>query len=62
MEPSLPIGDQIKARRKAANLTQIELAQMTGLKQSAISDIENGKRRPFWDVVDKILSALPGEK
>ena len=63
MEPSLSLGDRNKARREAAGLTQTELAKKADVHQSAVSEIEAGKRlRPSWDIVNKILSALPGEK
>ena len=63
MEPSLSLGDQIKARREAAGLSQNKLAKQAKVPQSAISEIEAGKRlRPSWDIVNKILSALPVEK
>lgn len=40
--PAIEAGHLIRGARKAANLTQIELATATGLPQSAISDLERG--------------------
>lgn len=40
--PAIEAGDLIRGARKAADLTQIELATKTGLPQSAISDLERG--------------------
>jgi transcriptional regulator with XRE-family HTH domain len=39
----MSIGTRLKQARKAAQLTQIELAAKSGLKQSTISDLEKGK-------------------
>jgi phage repressor protein C with HTH and peptisase S24 domain len=39
----MSIGTRIKQARKVVNLTQIELAKRSGLKQSTISDLEVGK-------------------
>ena len=40
------IGQKIRAARKAAKLTQVELAEKIGAKQSHISDWENGNHLP----------------
>lgn len=59
MEAAVPIGEQLKASREAAGLTQTELARKAGLTQSAISEIESGKRRrPSWETIHKIQTAL----
>lgn len=39
----MSIGNRVKQARKAAKMTQIELAAKSGLKQSTISDLEVGK-------------------
>lgn len=39
----MSIGSRLKQARKAERLTQEQLAAKTGLKQSTISDLENGK-------------------
>ncbi len=43
MDKSLEIGLQLKALRKAANLTQKQVAEKIGKDASYISHIENGK-------------------
>lgn len=40
--PAIEAGHLVRGARKAADLTQIELANATGLPQSAISDLERG--------------------
>ena len=39
----MSIGLRVKQARKAAQMTQVELARRSGLKQSTISDLEVGK-------------------
>ncbi|MGA0561726.1 XRE family transcriptional regulator [Ancylobacter sp. VNQ12] len=42
-----PLGQRVKAAREGAGLTQAQLAESTGVKQSAIAEIEGGRvRRP----------------
>lgn len=44
-EPSLAdVGERIEKARKALGLTQAELGNVVGLKQSQVSRIENGER------------------
>ena len=47
-------GKRMKAARKELGLTQVELAEKTGLFQTQITDYEKGKRRPD----DKNLLAI----
>ena len=53
------LGRQLKARRKAAGLTQEQLARQTGYKRSTVANAELGDRRSadFWRRVDDELSA-----
>lgn len=37
------IGERIKERRKALQLTQVALAQEVGISQSYLSELETGK-------------------
>lgn len=52
------VGDKIRQYRKAAKLTQTELEDRSGLPQSHISRIENGKLSPSRETLTKIASAL----
>ena len=45
--------------RRSRDLTQAQLAQLTGLRQTTISDIESGRNRnPSWEFVRRISAAL----
>jgi transcriptional regulator with XRE-family HTH domain len=52
------IGDTISDLRKRAGMSQTTLAEITGISQSALSDIEQGRRSPRYDTLGKISSAL----
>lgn len=52
------VGKKIHNYRKAAKLTQTELEKKSGLPQSHISRIENGKHSPSRATLEKIASAL----
>lgn len=54
------LGQQIRAARQDAGLTQAELATKAGLSrgQREISEIERGKYQHVWTQVQKIRRAL----
>jgi len=52
------IASQVLAARKQRNLTQIELAQLSGVQQADISRIENGQSFPTTETLAKLLQAL----
>lgn len=53
------LAKKIKYLRKQHELTQVELAQMANVVQSAISDIENGKRKRInYDVLRRITKVF----
>ncbi len=52
------ISARIREHRKLASLTQEDLAEKTGLPQSHISRIENGKHSPSHMTLEKIAAAL----
>jgi len=43
------------------NLTQVEMANRIGVKQPAISKLENGESRLTLDVLSTIITSLGGE-
>lgn len=52
------VSGEIRRFRTEAKLTQEQLAEKTGLPQSHISRIENGKHSPSHVTLEKIASAL----
>ena len=54
------VGENIKQKRKELGFSQIKLSRLSGISQSAISDIENpyATKRPNTDTISKIASAL----
>ena len=46
------------AARRACNMTQKELAEKTGIRQSNISRIENGSASPTIDTLARIAAGL----
>ncbi len=51
-------AQRVRKARKAADLTQVQLAKKSGLPQSHISRIESGKLSPSRATLDKIAKAL----
>ena len=52
------IREQVVKAREEAHLTQKELAKLSGLTQSNISNIESGSNRPTIATLKKIADAL----
>lgn len=52
-------ADLVRNMRKAAGLSQVELARNIGVSQSRISEIEagSGTQGPTWDVMSRIAHA-----
>lgn len=55
---TIEIVAQLVQRRLELNLTQNELANKTGLKQSAIARLESEKAIPRLDTLEKVTDAL----
>ena len=51
-------GDLIREARKAAGLTQKELAQKMGVVQTVVSEYETGKRKPKLLTLASIAKAI----
>lgn len=47
------IADILKSLRKQSNMSQAELAKLLGISRSAVSNYENGIRRPNQDMLIK---------
>ena len=52
------VSEKIRSARAEADLTQTELAERSGLPQSHISRIENGKLSPSRATLEKIAKGL----
>jgi predicted transcriptional regulator len=55
------IADKVATRRVAMNMSQRELAELTGTTQSAIARLERGGRPPRIDTLLRIAEALDCE-
>lgn len=55
---ALAMGRSIRTLRKRRNLTQKELAQLSGLSESSLRSYELGTRYPKADAIAKIAEAL----
>ena len=54
----MEIGIKIREARKAANLTQKQLAEKSGIIETTIRKYEIGKQNPKFENVEKIAAAL----
>jgi transcriptional regulator with XRE-family HTH domain len=52
------LGNQIKHRRKVLGLTIVELAELTGMSKTTISQIETGNSNPTFEVLKNIFEYL----
>lgn len=52
------IGHFVRSRRKAAKLTQRELAELAGVGTRFVSELERGKGSLRLDVVNRVLAAF----
>lgn len=54
----MSLGENIKKYRKAAKLTQLELAEKANLSRSYLADVENDRYNPSLDTLKSIANAL----
>ena len=52
------LGKQIVNKRKQLNISQADLAEMSGVSQRTLSAIENEDANPSIDVLSKVLEPL----
>lgn len=52
------IGNQISQARKALGHTQKQLAEITGINKSTLSEIENGRFTGSFDIFERYLDAV----
>lgn len=48
------IGERIKHIRKLHNMTQIKFAELLGISQASLSEVESGKSKPMFDTLISI--------
>ena len=58
LTPRFELVEQLKAARKAQDMTQADLAAMVGTKKSNISRFESGRYNPSLDFIIKIAGSL----
>lgn len=52
------LGQAVQAIRGERGMSQVQLAEATGFRQSWISDIEHGRRNPSWSSVVRLAAGL----
>ena len=52
------LGPEIAERRRAAGMTQRQLAEKTGIDQAAISRIESGRANPTLNTLDALVEGV----
>lgn len=52
------LSEVVKERRKVLNITQIDLAEMSGISLATVKDIERGAGNPSMKTVTRILEVL----
>jgi transcriptional regulator with XRE-family HTH domain len=57
-EASVALGRAVRAIREERGISQVQLAEATGLEQSWISHVERGARNPTWQNVVRLAKGL----
>ena len=55
---SKEIGDYVRARRKAAGLSQRDLAELAGVGTRFVSELERGKPTARLEAVNKVVAVF----
>jgi transcriptional regulator with XRE-family HTH domain len=58
MTISNKVGEKIRQLRQEKGLKQEEFAELAGIDYSYLNQLENGKRNPTVEMLDKIAKAL----
>jgi HTH-type transcriptional regulator/antitoxin HipB len=58
---SIMVGSAVRAARRRAGLSQVELAERTGMTQPAIARLERGLVSPTVITLDRVARALGAE-
>lgn len=54
----MDISSRLKALRKAKNISVYRLAQLSGVSETHIRDLERGDRNPSFDTLDRLAKPL----
>lgn len=54
----MKIGENIKNRRKALGMMQVDVAELVGVTQPLICEIERGRKNPSFTVAEAIAELL----
>ena len=49
---------RLRELREAANLSQAQLAKRAGMSKGGVADLEQNRRKPAWETVQKLCKAL----
>ncbi len=52
------LGLRLRSLRHGAELTLLELSELSGVSRTHLSDMERGNRLPALDALDRVCSAL----
>lgn len=52
------IVSQLKHRRKERHITQVKLAELSGVSLSVVKSIESGSKRVSFENLEKVLSVF----
>ena len=50
--------ENVKRRRKALGLTQVEIADRLGVSQPSYAQVESGRREPSLGLIQRVAAAL----
>ncbi len=54
----MELKEVMKSRRNVLDISQLDLAEMSGVSLATVKDIERGKGNPSLETVNKILEVL----
>ncbi len=54
----MAVRDVIKKRRKDLGISQLDLAEMSGISLATVKNIERGKGNPSYDTILRIMEVL----
>lgn len=54
----MEVRNVVKERRKELGISQVDLAEMSGLSLGTIKNIERGEGNPSYETISRILEVL----